>query len=87
MAGHALLLLLGQQPPDEVLALLAHVLERLRVELPVAVLHVLQRGHVVGAGEGRQACRDFIICYLILLKLLEVLIQGDPSGRLNLPLT
>ena len=58
VAGHALLLLLGQQPPDEVLALLAHVLERLRVELPVAVLHVLQRGHVVGAGEGRQAFRE-----------------------------
>ena len=55
VAGHALLLLLGEQPPDEVLALLAHVLEGLAVKLPVAVLHVLQCGHVVGAGEGRQA--------------------------------
>ena len=54
VARHALLLLLGEQPPDEVLALLAHVLERLAVELPVAVLDVLERGHVVGAGEGRQ---------------------------------
>ena len=53
--SHPRLLLLDQQLADEVLALLAHVLERLRVELPVAVLHVLQRGHVVGAGEGRQA--------------------------------
>ena len=55
VAGHALLLLLGEQSPDEVLALLAHVLEGLAVELPVAVLDVLQGGHVVGAGEGRQA--------------------------------
>ena len=55
VARHALLLLLGEQPPDEVLALLAHVLEGLAVKLPVAVLDVLQRGHVVGAREGRQA--------------------------------
>ena len=55
VARHALLLLLGEQPPDEVLALLADILEGLGVELPVAVFDVLERGHVVGAGEGREA--------------------------------
>ena len=55
VARHALLLLLGEQPPDKVLALFADVLEGLGVELPVAVLDVLERGHVVGAGEGREA--------------------------------
>jgi len=47
-----LLLLLDQQLPDEVLALLAHVSEGLLVELPVAGLDVLQGLDVVGSGEG-----------------------------------
>ena len=55
VGGQALLLLLGEQLTDEVLALLADVAEGLLVELPVAVLDVLQRLDVGGAGEGREA--------------------------------
>ena len=47
-----LLLLLDEQLPDEVLALLAHVGEGLLIELPVAGLDILQGLDVVCSGEG-----------------------------------
>ena len=46
---HPLLLDLDQELPDEVFALLAHILEGLVVKLPVTALHVLQRLNVTGA--------------------------------------
>ena len=49
MSRHPLLLDLDEELADEVLALLAHVLEGLVVELPVAALHVLQGFNVTGA--------------------------------------
>lgn len=45
------LLVLNQQPSDEVLGIVGDMLERLLVELPVARLHVLKGLDVVVARE------------------------------------
>ena len=60
VSSHPLLLLLGQEPGDELLALLADVDEGLLVKLPSASLDILESVDVGGPGEGGQARQEDI---------------------------